>query len=68
MLWDRFHLESNIERANIECHGNAARGLRFEIDNLLKDMDDEKVGFGVGALPVADVWEVEVAVVVWVGG
>lgn len=68
MLWDRFHLEPNIERANIECLGNAARGLRFEVDNLLKDVDDEEMVFGVGALPVADVWEGEVAMVVWVRG
>ncbi len=68
MLWDRFHLEPNVERANIECLGNAARGLRFKVDNLLKDMDNEEMVFGVSALPVTDVWEREVAVVVWFGG
>ena len=67
-MWKGFHLESNIVPANIKCLESATYGLRFELDNLLKDQDEEKMSFGAAALLIADFQEGENAVVGRVNG
>lgn len=68
MLWNEFHLEPDIVPTDIKCLGNTACWLRFQVDELFKDFEKEKVVVAAGAVPFAESWKEEKTVVVGASG
>lgn len=49
MLWNKFHLEPHIVLGNIKFVRDTACGLRFQVDQLFKNLEKEKLGLAATA-------------------